>query len=130
MQNYISSFYKDYNPPTDKKAMKAMIKLYRTDVPAKFHPDFYSNIVDKKFKGNIDRYVDDMFARSVFASEAKLKAFLEKPVLKILENDPVYLTASSISKVAAEVSKSLSQFDGDLTTGRRVMDRSINGNDS
>lgn len=120
LKNRINSFYKDYNPPTDQKAMKAMLKLYRNDVPAKFHPDFYANIVDKKFKGNIDKYVDDLFARSVFSSEAKLNAFLNKPLLKTLQNDPVYLTASSISKVSSEVSKSLSQFDGNLTTGRRL----------
>jgi hypothetical protein len=120
MKNYTSSFYKDYNPPTDQKAMKAMLKLFRNDVPAKFHPDFYANIVDKKFKGNIDKFVDDMFARSAFASESKLTAFLNKPVLKTLENDPVYLTVTSINKVASEVSKNLSQFDGDLSTGHRL----------
>jgi len=94
--------------------------MYRADVPVKFHPDFFVNIVDKKFKGSIDRYVDDLFARSVFSSETKLSAFLNKPVLKILESDPVYLAASSISKTSTEVSKNLSQFDAGLTTGRRL----------
>ncbi len=120
MQNYISSFYKDYNSPTDNKAMKAMLKLYRTDIPVRFHPDFYANVVDKKFKGNIDKFVDDMFAKSVFASEAKAMAFLAKPVLKTLENDPVVLTSASINSVSSEVSKGLSQFDGDLASGRRL----------
>ena len=120
LKNWINSFYKDYNPPTDQKAMKAMLKLFRNDVPAKFHPDFYVNIVDKKFKGDIDRYVDDLFARSVFSTEAKLNTFLNRPVLKTLENDPVYLTANSISKVSSEVAKNLSQFDGNLATGRRL----------
>ena len=120
LKNKINSFYKDYNPPTDQKAMKAMLKLFRNDVPAKFHPDFYVNIVDKKFKGDIDRYVDDLFARSVFSTEAKLNTFLNRPVLKTLENDPVYLTANSISKVSSEVAKNLSQFDGNLATGRRL----------
>jgi hypothetical protein len=120
LMNRINSFYKDYNPPTDQKAMKAMLKLYRNDVPAKFHPDFYVNIVDKRFKGNIDRFVDDMFEKSVFSSETKLNAFLDKPNLKTLENDPVYLTASSIGKISSEVSKGLSQFDPDLTAGRRL----------
>jgi hypothetical protein len=116
----LSSFYKDYNPPTDQKAMKAMLKLYRNDMPAKFLPDFYVNIVDKKFKGNIDKYVDDLFARSVFSSESRINVFLNKPLLKTIENDPVYLAATSISKVSTEVSKNLSQFDGNLTTGRRL----------
>ena len=120
IKNYISSFLKDYNPPTDQKSMKAMIKLYRSDVPSKFHPDFYVNIVDKKFKGDVDRFVDDIFAKSVFASEARLSAFLNKPVLKTIERDPVFLMATSISKVSADVSKGLSQFDVSLTTGRRL----------
>ena len=120
MQNYITSIYKDYNSPTDQKAMKAMIKLYRNDIPARFQPDFYANIVDKKFKGNIDRFVDDMFAKSVFTSEAKLQAFLKKPVLKTLENDPVYLTSTSIDKISSKVSKDLGKFDGDLATGQRL----------
>ncbi len=113
-------FYKDYNPSTDNKSMKAMLKLYRADVPAKFHPDFYTNVVDKKFKGNIDKFVDDMFKKSVFASEAKLNAFLNKPSLKTIETDPVYLTAASISKMGADISRELSKFDADLATGKRL----------
>ena len=77
-------------------------------------------VVDKKFKGNIDRFVDDMFKRSVFADEAKLNAFLDKPSLKTIETDPVYLTATSISKMGAEISKNLSQFDADLAIGKRL----------
>ncbi len=114
------NFYKDYNPPTDNKSMKAMLKLYRADVPAKFHPDFYVNVVDKKYKGNIDKFVDDMFVKSVLSSESKFMAFLNKPVLKTLENDPAYLTSSSIFKTASEISKGSSQFDAGLTTGRRL----------
>ncbi|TAL60821.1 MAG: S46 family peptidase [Bacteroidetes bacterium] len=112
--------YKDYNPSTDNKSMKAMLKLYRTDVPAKFHPDFYANVIDKKYKGNIDRFVDEMFAKSIFANEAKLTAFLNKPSLKTLETDPVYLTAASFSKVRSDVSKGMSQFDAGLIAGKRL----------
>jgi hypothetical protein len=120
IKNYISGFYKDYNPPTDNKSMKAMLKLYRADIPLKFHPDFYVSIVDGKYKGNIDKFVDAMFAKSVFTSETKLTAFLNKPDLKTLESDLVYLTASSINKLSSEVSNGLSQFDGNLATGRRL----------
>jgi len=116
----ISSFYKDYNGPTDKKSTKAMLKLYRADIPAKFHPDFYVNVVDKKYKGDINKFVDDMFAKTVFSSEAKLLAFLDKPVLKTIENDLVYLTSASVYKSAGEISKGSSQFDAGLVTGKRL----------
>ncbi len=120
VRNNAGAFYKDYNPPTDIKSMKAMLTVYRADIPAKFHPDFYVNIVDKKYKGSIDKFVDEMFAKSVFASEAKLMAFLNKPVLKTLENDLVTLTMASIMKTGGEVSKGSSQFDAALATGKRL----------
>jgi hypothetical protein len=120
VKTYATGFYKDYNGPTDKKSTAAMLKLYRADVPAKFHPDFFVNVVDKKYKGNIDKFVDEMFAKTVFSSEAKLLAFLEKPVLKTIENDPVYLTSASIYRSGAEISKSSSQFESGLTTGKRL----------
>lgn len=116
----IGSFYKDYNPPTDKKSIKAMLKLYRDDVPAKFHPDFYTNIIDKKFKGNIDKFVDDMFARSVFADEKRLMAFLDKPVVKTLETDPVYLIGNSVNKMESEVLKNRSRYSSTLAEGQRL----------
>lgn len=120
IRDNINGFYKNYNPPTDNQSMKAMLKLYRADVPVKFHPDFYANVVDKKFKGNIDKFVDDMFNRSVFANEAKLNAFLNKPVLKTLQTDPVYLTTVSFYKTGAEVSAVSGQFEEDLAAGKRL----------
>ena len=115
-----SDFYKDYNVSTDNKSTKAMLTLYRTDIATKFLPDFYANVVDKKFRGNIDKYVDDMFAKSIFASETKLNAFLDKPVLKTLENDPVYIAATSVFKTGGDISKLNSQFDQPLATAKRL----------
>jgi hypothetical protein len=120
MKERLNDFYKDYNPPTDMKAMKAMLKLYREDVPAKFHPDFYANIVDKKFRGNIDKFVDYMFAKSVFSNKEKLNAFLDKPDLKTLQKDPVYLTGTSINTMNRSVAGELQSFDTNLTIGRRL----------
>ena len=120
IKDNMADIFKDYSAPTDQKSMKAMLKLYRADVPVKFHPDFYTGVVDKKFKGSIDKFVDDMFKRSIFASEARLTTFLDKPVQKILENDPVVLSVASINKVGMDISKELSKFTENLTKGRRL----------
>jgi hypothetical protein len=120
LKTNIGEMYKDYNPSTDLKSMKALIKLYRADVPAKFLPDFYVNVVDKNFNGDVDKFVDDMFARSVFSSADKLKAFLDKPDQSLVDNDPAFLTVLSINKVNSEVRKNLGQFTGNLTIGQRL----------
>ncbi len=113
-------FYKDYNASTDNKSTKAMLALYRKDIAVKFLPDFYTTIVDKKYKGNIDKYVDDMFAKSIFASETKLNAFLDKPTLKTLENDPAYIASTSVFKTGGDISKLNSQYDQPLATAKRL----------
>ena len=115
-----ADFFKDYNPSTDNKSMKAMLKLYRADVPAKFLPDYYVNVIDKKYKGNNDKFVDDLFAKSLFATQDKLNAFISNPVLKTLEADPVYLATTSIYRTSQDISKALSQFDAALATGKRL----------
>jgi hypothetical protein len=120
IRNNAEKFYKDYNASTDNKSMKAMLKLYREDIPAEFHPDFYSNTIDKKFKGDIDKFVDDLFAQTVFTSEAKLNAFLDKPVLKTLQKDPLYLTSTSYYKAAGEVSKKTYEYESNIMKGRRI----------
>jgi len=120
IKSYAESFYRNYNPPTDEKATKAMIELYRQDVPVKFHPDFFGSLIDKKYKGNIDRFTADVFSRSIFANESRFNAFLANPVLKTLENDPVYIMSNSVSDMSTSVSRNLSRYDEDLATGRRL----------
>jgi len=119
-KNNIGELYKDYNAPTDKKAMKALLKLYRADIPVKYQPDFYVNIVDKKFKGDIDKFVDYMFEKSIFCDQSKLMAFLDKPVRKTLENDPAHLTQTSINKINDEVRSVYNNFNTNLNLGRRL----------
>jgi hypothetical protein len=120
VKEHMSDFYKNYSPPTDNKSTKAMLKLYRADIEEKFQPDLYANVIDKKFKGNIDKYVDDLFEKSIFSSEAKMMAFLDKPNLKKIENDPVYLAAGSFYKTLITISADESQFDNNLDKGRRL----------
>ena len=120
LKNIAPELYKDYNPPTDQKTVKAMLRLYREDVPQKFHPGFYKNIIDRKFKGDIDRFVDEMFKRSIFASEERFVAFLDNPKLKVLENDPVAITVKSVNEIRYSLADELSKFENDLSEGRRL----------
>lgn len=115
----IDNFYGNYSYPTDRKVTKALLKLYKADIDPKFWPDFYT-LIDKKFKGNADAYVDDMFTRSFFTSPEKLKAFLDKPSLKTLQQDPAYIAAKSVSATRSKLQKDLEGFSADLSKGQRT----------
>ena len=120
VRSLAGDLYKDINPDVDRKTMKVMLMLYRSDVPEKYHPDFFRNVIDKKFSGDIARFVDNMFSRSIFGSEEKLISFLDKPSIKVLENDPVCQTAESFNTVISEVSSGIRRFDPSLSRGRRL----------
>jgi hypothetical protein len=63
----IINAYKNYNPDLDKKVLAALMKLYAERVPEQYHPDIYKTI-QKKFKGDYDKYADWLFKRSKFTN--------------------------------------------------------------
>jgi len=82
------SFMENYHPDTDKQIVKQMIKTLKENVSPAYLPAFY-NEIDKKFKSNIDHYVDYMFDKSIYFNISKFESFLEKPNLTI-KKDPLY----------------------------------------
>jgi hypothetical protein len=89
-----AKFYKTFNPALEKELLEKMLELYDAHVAPEYQPDCYA-IIQKKFKGDIGRYVDHMFERSIFASESSLLEFLNHPRKKTLEKDPAYVAANS-----------------------------------
>ena len=119
LKRFAENFYDDYNYPTDQKTTKTMFKLYRSDIDPKYWPSFY-RLIDTKFKGNIDAFVDNIFAKSIFVSPEKLDAFLEAPSLKVLKKDPAFVVAKSISEMSSTLMNDLQEFNTDLSKGQRL----------
>jgi hypothetical protein len=94
MKAAAADFYKDYNAPTDKKVMKAMLQLLLEDVDVQYLPDFVTE-VNTKYKGNVDKYVDKYFDKSMIVDQSRYMAFLDDPSLKQLEKDPTFIAVTS-----------------------------------
>jgi len=112
-------FYKNYNGPTDQKITAAMLELFATDVPAEFHADVF-NTIQKRYRGDYKKYVDKMFATSVFASQEAFNAFLDNPSKKVLDKDIAFQAAKSIFTKAGEIQRDSRKFGADLAKGRRL----------
>lgn len=87
-------FFKNYNVSTDIKITKAMFRVYYDNIPAEERPSFF-NVIDSDYKGNIDKYVNKMFAKTIFTSPEKVKKFLDKPTLKVFKKDMAFQTEYS-----------------------------------
>ena len=112
-------FFKDYNPPTDREASKVMFRMFAENVSPQYQPAVFEEI-KKKYKNNFDKYIDHLFAKSIYTDEARLNAFLEKPDLKKLRKDPAFSAAISIVDKYFELRQIESQFDDELERGRRL----------
>ncbi|MFN6944421.1 MAG: S46 family peptidase [Cytophagaceae bacterium] len=85
----MADHFKNYNAATEKKILAAMLEMYYTDVDKDFHPEVYQ-VIEKKYKGNFSRYVEEVFKKSFLVSSDRMNGFLDNPSAKAMEMDKGY----------------------------------------
>lgn len=118
LKKTIAEFYKDYDVATDKKVFAAMLKMYYNDVPKEFYFSALQDI-DKKYKGDIDKYTDKLFEKSIFADEKKLNEFLADPDFKTISKDPTYIFAQSLIEKYIDLARAANS-GSEMTKGMRM----------
>ncbi len=119
LKSSAEAFYKDYNQETEKRLVKSMFKYVYDNLDSQFRPDFFATI-EGKYKGDFNKYVDLMFAKSVFSTEEKFNAFLAKPNLKVLQKDMMLITGTSIITKYREVNNLFWSASEGLEKGERL----------
>lgn len=112
-------FNKDYAPEVDKKIAKVMLKEYRSKIPADSQPSYFA-VIDREYGGDVDRFVEAVFAKSIFASEENYTRFLENPTAEALEGDPMIQFARSVSAEKKSLKEKLKSFDARYNLAHRT----------
>ncbi len=115
----LDDYFKDYSAATDQKVVGKLLKIYADKNAEKFYPDFYKT-VNKKYKGDFNKYADKLFAKTMFADKEKLTAFLDKPSYKTLKKDMAFIAASDIVAKYREISKMVNEEQKNLDKGQRL----------
>ena len=110
---------KDYDPEVDRQVAKAMIKKFISMFSAEERPDVFA-FIDKKYKGDTDKFIDDCFDKSVFADSAKFNKFMEKPSAKVLKNDLMLKYANSVRAKIRNLAFATKTYNKDLTLAKQV----------
>ena len=124
LEDRIKAFFKDYEPTLDQKVLAAMLKIVRERVDEDRLPDIYTKI-DKKYKGDYNKFAADLKAKSVFMSEAAFDAFLEKPDMKKLEKDLAYQAGKSFFDTYMKISASGAPINEKINRGNRLFVRGL-----
>jgi hypothetical protein len=111
-------FFKDYNAPTDKKIMTAMVDLLISELDDEYLPSSIKE-VKAKYKGNAAKYVDNYFKKSFLTDQSRYNAFMDNPSLKVLRKDPGY-KAVQASQILYEIGGKMGQFEESYARGSRL----------
>lgn len=85
LQSKTNKLYKDYYSKVDKNTFVVLLEEYKKVADADALPEFYKTI-SKKYKGNYEKFTNDLFKKSVFTSQDKLIKAVKKGY--DIKNDP------------------------------------------
>ena len=97
--------------------------MHPYNVAAEWHPEVI-NLINKKYKGNYEKFAKELSDKSIFTDEARLNAFLEKPDMKKLNKDLGYITGKSLFEVYQKLSGEMSSMRSNIAKGDRLF---VNG---
>ncbi len=87
-ENYVASFFKDYDEQVDRRLTAALFGYVYTHINPDVCPEFLK-AAQKKYKGDWEKYTNDLYSKSIFANEVSVSRFMNKPNLKQLQKDPL-----------------------------------------
>jgi len=94
MKDASADMYKEYDMALDKDLFIKVMTMYKENVPADQLPTIFETI-NGKYKGDIKKFANKLFDKSIFANQANFEAFIAKPKMKKFENDMGWMFAES-----------------------------------
>ena len=102
--SYDALHNRDYIHEIDLRIAKLVLPLYfELTTPQERHE--YLNDIYAKYKGNLDKYLDMVYSKSILANKKNFEKFMKKPTLKAYENDPAYKLRYAIFTSYMELAK-------------------------
>lgn len=122
--NKLAQKYSDMDAGVDKKVCKAMFKAFRKRVDRRYWPETYARI-DTVYGGSIDKYVDDVYARTWLSTPKGMMAVFSNDSTYNLVDDPA--TDLSIDMIVAFIglNNALSVSDQQVQRDERVLNAAL-----
>jgi hypothetical protein len=116
----LAPFYKDYEPQLDREVLAAMLELAIENIPPSARPDIFEKI-EKKYKGNFERYVSDLFRKTQLLSLDNAISLLKDPrgAAKI-EKDPAVELSQSVVLALFALQQEMADSKLDISHGERL----------
>jgi hypothetical protein len=112
----IKSFFEEIYLAAEKDILKAQLALYATKSTG------YSIAPSvSKIGSDYDKYVNSLFALSIFTSEEKMMAFLDLPSEGMVTNDPMYVLSNDLLTHLSSKSDEITKAQNDYQASFRLL---------
>ncbi len=134
----MAEYFKDYDLATDKDLFIELMGMYFKNVPREYsayttnptynkdgsikseNRKYLIDLLNKKYKGDISRYADYVYNKSILVDSNKLKSFLKNPSLKVLKKDPGFTITIAVVNSIREIYSKLGDIDDSMNKGKRL----------
>jgi hypothetical protein len=110
--------FKDIDPAISKKTMAELLKQYAHAVPKDQLPSVFK-MIEKDYNNDFNAFTEDVFKKSIFATEANALAFLSNPSVKGIKKDLVSVMAESFQETAGKYAAAYGESRAEVSAGNR-----------
>ncbi len=124
LQTELKAAYKDYYPAVDQAALVAMLNIYKKSVDADALPEVYT-VIQKKFKGDYNRYATYLFEKSDFTSLEKITKAIKSHNVDLFK-DPALVFSQEVRKTMGSIrSDEYTKLSEEIKDAERVYESGI-----
>jgi len=126
----IQAHFKDYDFDTDKELFEILMGMYFEKISKEqsaFWKDekkdkitYVIDLINKKYKGDITKYADAIYGKSIFVDPVKMQEFCDNPSLKTLDKDPGFQLTIALVNTIRNLYKESGMATAGMDKGRRL----------
>ncbi|MNK01027.1 Peptidase S46 [compost metagenome] len=120
LKAYVDEAYGTLYEPLEKDVLAAQLALYATKSTGYEIAPHVAKLA-KENNNNFTSFVNDAFAKSIFASKEKVNAFLANPDANVLKADPLYVLSSDLLAKYRAKTDEQQQLDADYSKAFRLL---------
>jgi hypothetical protein len=121
LEEEFQPFFKDYERELDRKVLASMMKIVKERIPARYLPDIYAKI-DKKYKGDYEKYANDVFRNTFLVSYEKIAALVRDKAQydKAMKKDPAIELSTSVVFALFDLQQDMLAASEDVEKAERL----------
>ena len=119
LEEQMNEHFKNYNAELDREMFAEMLKMYDANIPAEQEPEFFTT-VEKKFKGDWEKFADKVYDKSILSSKENVMEFLEDPKQKDMEDDWAVVIGGQLYSMYRNASQMNAEAEAKMKKGYRL----------